>query len=118
MNEEGEYVVKTQCGFCKYKEYSPRCICQTKGKCENFKKSHSAWRTMVIKELLIKAEDSMDWANGEFGDEGQLCIFCRSNDWNRKEGIVHTKDCPMTKLRAKIYSHTKASQNKTDNYIN
>jgi hypothetical protein len=36
MNEEVEYVVKTQCGFCKYKKDSPRCMNQEKGKCSYF----------------------------------------------------------------------------------
>ncbi len=34
MNEEGEYVRKTQCPFCKYKDNSPKCMQQDKGKCK------------------------------------------------------------------------------------
>ena len=36
MNEEGEYVRKTQCPFCKYKNDSPKCMWQEKGKCSQF----------------------------------------------------------------------------------
>lgn len=35
MNEEGEYVRKTQCPFCKYKKNSPSCMSQEKGKCKS-----------------------------------------------------------------------------------
>lgn len=38
MNEEGEYVKKTQCPYCKYKDISPLCMWQTKSKCERFEK--------------------------------------------------------------------------------
>ena len=39
MNEEGEYIKRTACQFCKYRKHSPLCISANKNKCENFEAS-------------------------------------------------------------------------------
>jgi hypothetical protein len=53
---------------------------------------------MEIKDLLIQVHTYLDLINSKYGNEKELCLYCHSNliDYS---GIVHTKDCVISKLR-------------------
>jgi len=60
------------------------------------------WMEGTKARLLEEAERILDDLNAEFGDRTKLCICCGSNSWDSYEGIIHTTDCLITKLREQI----------------
>jgi len=48
---------------------------------------------------IRKIEDKLDKINVEYGSHDELCIFCKSKDYNSKVGIAHYEGCVMARLR-------------------
>ena len=55
-----------------------------------------------LKEKLIKIEDELDKLNGDYGDKNSYCIFCKSQEYNGIEGVIHTTPCVMSQIRKLI----------------
>ena len=53
-------------------------------------------------ERLKEIENKLDILNGLYGTKEYYCIYCKSKEYNGKEGIIHTKICPVKQLRVKI----------------
>ncbi len=58
----------------------------------------------MTKVKLEELEEELDRANGKYGE---LCLFCESNEYNSKEGIIHTEDCILKKIRGSINDEKK-----------
>lgn len=54
---------------------------------------------MNLLDYINAAEKLLDDANGEWGYEHALCLFCKSTEHNSKVGIYHTEHCPIMQLR-------------------
>lgn len=50
--------------------------------------------TKLIK--LEEIEELMDTLNGEYGD---LCLYCKSKEYNSQVGIVHSNECAIQQIR-------------------
>ena len=61
-------------------------------------------RRQLVLMRLEEFENTLDLLNGRGGywNENYLCIFCQAEEYNAKEGIVHSKDCLMRHLRREI----------------
>lgn len=57
MNEEGEYIVETQCPFCVFRDHSPSCIWVEKRKCSHFK-------PVILEKTDIVNKASLEVNNG------------------------------------------------------
>ena len=44
----------------------------------------------------------LDKVNAEFGTKENYCLFCKSNKYNSKVGIVHKEKCIIMRLREVI----------------
>ena len=53
--------------------------------------------TKILK--LKEIEEKMDIVNGDYGTRGELCIYCKSQEWNAQVGIIHTKTCAIQRIR-------------------
>ena len=51
---------------------------------------------------LERIEKQLDDANAQYGDERALCLYCHSNEYNGKVGIIHEQDCAIMLLRNMI----------------
>jgi len=54
---------------------------------------------------LINIECALDRLNGLYGSKDRLCLYCKSNEWNTKKGVIHKKDCIILELRNQIKIH-------------
>jgi len=53
-------------------------------------------------EQFKKIEKEMDKVNADYGSKDCLYIYCKSKEYNGKEGIVHAFNCPITYTRHNI----------------
>lgn len=53
------------------------------------------------RKLIQEAHDKLDSVNYAYGNKAELCFFCSSAVYD-EFGIVHYKDCIISKLRYKL----------------
>jgi hypothetical protein len=46
-----------------------------------------------------RIEVVMDIVNCDYGTQKEFCIFCKSDKYNSKVGIVHKENCEIIRMR-------------------
>jgi ferredoxin-thioredoxin reductase catalytic subunit len=58
---------------------------------------------MMDRQIIQQLHDAMDKANGEYGEQNCLCLFCKSKAHDGK-GLIHKIDCPIRIARKALYT--------------
>lgn len=54
---------------------------------------------MDLLNVIKEVEDKLDSINADYGSIDELCIYCKAKRYNSFEGIIHSHDCIVYKLR-------------------
>jgi len=49
--------------------------------------------------FLKLIHEDIDKANSDYGTKEKLCIYCKSNKYEGKQGIIHSQLCIVTLIR-------------------